>query len=107
MALKGGFVFFDKLPAVAAYAVIDAITISKGGDANFHVSIYPTAPETKAVEQEAFVMGVIEKTMVDVVERGPVIEHIAVAGLNVTTEPFGAAYDELKKHPRFSSMSNA
>lgn len=107
MALKGKFNFFNTLLAADAYAVIDSIQLSKGGDASFHVNVYPAAPTTKAVLRDALVDGVMEKVAVDEINRGQVIEHFGISVTGITGEPFGECYAALKTHERFTDMSDA
>jgi hypothetical protein len=109
MALKGSFGFFNgELPKADAYAVVDAINISKGGSASCHVSIYARTPlvEKIAVPQLNEATKIMETVQVDQVDRGPVIEHFTCAGVDTTgKDAFVAAYEQLASlDDRFKEM---
>lgn len=108
MSLQGPFKFMRKLEATSAYAVVDSINISKGGDAFCHVSVYPTPPETKEVEKERIVEGINEKYMDREVDRGPVIEHFSISGIKVDGDPFVCCYKQIRDlDERLVGMSDA
>ena len=107
MALKGKYLFFGKVSADAAYAIVDGIQIAKGGDASVHVSVYADSPVSKTVQQDTLVNGIVEKVDVVQMDRGPVIEHMTLGGIKVTSSPFGDCYAGVKQDERFKLMSDA
>lgn len=108
MALKGSFLFFGKLSAAEAYAVIDQVHADKGGMANVHISVYATPPVDAEVEQKQLnaLTNVEEPILVKVRDRGPVVEHFTCSGVDIRgKDAFIAGYEQLPKlDTRFSSM---
>lgn len=109
MAIKGKFLFMGVLVSEQAYAVVDNVNVSKGGDAFCHVSIYAAGPTDKEVSRTRVVDGIEEEYAETERERGPVIEHFSVSGIKVMSkDPFIASYEQIKSlEPRLSEMVSA
>lgn len=114
MALQGKYNFFGKLNADEAYAIVDQINISKGGDAFCHVSVYANAPtpvpideSAKAVQAQGALLPQDIQEIPPSIERGPVIEHFTISGISVKglmENPFAVMYAGIKADERLAAM---
>jgi hypothetical protein len=112
MSLKGKFGFFNgALSSDVAYAVVDHVSVDKGGYASCHISVYSGPPVDRVVQQEFLnaETKVVEPKDVTIRERGPVIEHFTVSGVLISSEdPFAASYKQIPTlDTRFKDMSAA
>lgn len=115
MALQGKYNFFGRINADAAYAIVDQINISKGGDAFCHVSVYASAPVPIPPDDSAQAVAAQGALIPDApadapppqVDRGPVIEHFTISGISVkglAENPFSVMYAGIKTDERLAQM---
>lgn len=109
MALKGKFLFMGVLVAEKAYAVVDSVNVTKGGDAFCHVSVYPDSPVDREVPKTRVVDGIEEEYLDQERERGQCVEHFSISGFKIRSQdPFVAAYEQIKElEPRLTEMVSA